>query len=76
MNHNLDHNPVMLNEMLEYLAPKNDENFLDTTFGAGGYSNAILNSCKCNLVALDKDPTITKYVNNIQDQYKNRFSFS
>jgi 16S rRNA (cytosine1402-N4)-methyltransferase len=71
----LDHDPVMLNEMLQYLAPRSGENFLDTTFGAGGYSRAILNSCECNVVSLDQDPTITKYVNDLKNQYKDRFSF-
>ena len=75
LSEDLDHDPVMLNEMLQYLAPRRGENFLDTTFGAGGYSRAILNSCECNVVSLDHDPTITKYVNDLKNQYKDRFSF-
>lgn len=72
---NLDHSPVMINEMLEYLAPRDGENFLDATFGAGGYSRAILNYCKCRVISLDQDPTVIKYVDDIQNQYKDRFTF-
>jgi len=71
----LDHNPVMLNEMLKCLVAQDGENFLDATFGAGGYSKAILSSCQCNIISLDKDPTIAKYADNIKDQYKDRFNF-
>ncbi|KAK3710264.1 hypothetical protein QZH41_019016 [Actinostola sp. cb2023] len=31
--------------------------FIDATFGAGGHSYAILNSAKCKVYALDRDPT-------------------
>lgn len=36
------HIPVLLNEVLKYLEPKPNENFIDATFGFGGHSLAIL----------------------------------
>ena len=36
------HVPVLLDEVLESLAPKPGETIVDGTFGAGGYSRAIL----------------------------------
>ena len=36
------HVPVLLPQMLQALAPKDGERFIDGTFGAGGYSEAIL----------------------------------
>jgi 16S rRNA (cytosine1402-N4)-methyltransferase len=36
------HKPVLLNEVIDYLAPKSGENFIDCTVGAGGHSLAIL----------------------------------
>lgn len=51
------HKPVMLAEVLAALKPAAGENYLDGTFGAGGYSSAILESSDCRVVALDRDPT-------------------
>ncbi|WP_137137183.1 16S rRNA (cytosine(1402)-N(4))-methyltransferase RsmH [Rhizobium sp. FKY42] len=49
------HIPVMLNEVLETLAPAPGKVILDGTFGAGGYTRAIL-STGANVIALDRDP--------------------
>lgn len=73
--HELSHFPVMKDEMLRYLAPKDGEKYMDCTFGAGGYSEAILSSCNCHVTALDIDPTIDKYVDSIRSRYKDRFEF-
>lgn len=51
------HIPVLLDEVLEHLAPKAGDVILDGTFGAGGYTRAILNSAGCNVIAIDRDPT-------------------
>lgn len=50
------HLPVMLAEVMEALAPKPGEIHLDGTFGAGGYTRAILGT-GASVVALDRDPT-------------------
>lgn len=49
------HIPVMLNEVLETLSPAPGKTILDGTFGAGGYTRAILNA-GANVIALDRDP--------------------
>lgn len=36
------HQPVMLNEVLEWLAPRQNGRYVDGTFGRGGYSRAML----------------------------------
>lgn len=36
------HIPVLLDEVIKYLDPKKNENFIDATFGAGGHAAAIL----------------------------------
>ena len=69
------HVPVMLNEMLKFLAPKAGESYLDCTFGAGGYSKAILENCDCYVTALDRDPNVIKKAEEIKHNYKDRFDF-
>ena len=51
------HIPVMLAEVVAALAPADGEAFIDGTFGAGGYTRAILEAAGCRVLALDRDPT-------------------
>jgi len=51
------HIPVLLHEVLAALAPKDGEVFVDGTFGAGGYSRALLDSCDCRVYGIDRDPS-------------------
>ncbi|MBS0232405.1 MAG: 16S rRNA (cytosine(1402)-N(4))-methyltransferase RsmH [Proteobacteria bacterium] len=50
------HIPVLISEVLEALAPKSRETYIDGTFGAGGYTRAILEAADCSVLALDRDP--------------------
>jgi 16S rRNA (cytosine1402-N4)-methyltransferase len=49
------HIPVMLDEVLEHLAPKPGEVIIDGTFGLGGYSRAILGA-GASVIGIDRDP--------------------
>lgn len=50
------HIPVMLAQVLAALAPIDGEHYVDATYGAGGYSSAILAAANCFVLALDRDP--------------------
>jgi len=52
------HQPVMLREMLAAMAPQTGDVLVDGTFGAGGYSRALLKAANCRVVAIDRDPTV------------------
>jgi 16S rRNA (cytosine1402-N4)-methyltransferase len=47
----------MLPDVLDALQPKPRETYIDGTFGAGGYTRAILETADCRVVAFDRDPT-------------------
>lgn len=50
------HVPVMLDEVVAALAPRDGEVFVDGTFGAGGYARALLAAADCRVFAIDRDP--------------------
>jgi len=65
------HVPVMLAEVLKALAPKARERIVDGTFGAGGYTRAILDA-GANVVAFDRDPIAIAAGHALRDQSAGR----
>ena len=51
------HVPVMLPEVLSALSPRDGGVYVDGTFGAGGYTRAILGAADCRVIAIDRDPS-------------------
>jgi 16S rRNA (cytosine1402-N4)-methyltransferase len=49
------HVPVLVGEVTSFLEPKEGGVYVDATFGAGGYSRAILEAADCRVIALDRD---------------------
>ena len=69
------HIPVMMKEAIEALNVRDNLDYIDATFGGGGYSKEILKKADCNLLSIDKDPNVKNYANKIKVKYKKRFTF-
>jgi 16S rRNA (cytosine1402-N4)-methyltransferase len=69
------HKSVLLNEVIMHLAPKNGETYLDATFGAGGYSLAILESAKCHVYGVDRDESAKKFAAQLEKKFPKNFTF-
>lgn len=67
------HLPVLLKEVLQYMTPKDGEVYVDGTFGAGGYTKAILDAANCKVYAIDCDPNVAIHAEKIAAEYKDRF---
>src|SRR5215469_8300461 len=50
------HVPVLVDAVVEALAPRDRALYVDGTFGAGGYSRALLEAAECRVFAIDRDP--------------------
>jgi 16S rRNA (cytosine1402-N4)-methyltransferase len=50
------HLPVMLDEVLDALKPRDGAHYIDGTFGGGGYTRAILEAADCSVLGIDRDP--------------------
>lgn len=51
------HVPVLLAEVVAALSPADGDVIIDGTFGAGGYSRALLDAADTRILAIDRDPT-------------------
>ena len=74
-NKELGHRPVLIEEVIEQLGPKDNETYIDATFGYGGYTERILQSCECKVIAIDRDPTVKKQAERFKKKFGSRFSF-
>jgi len=66
------HQPVLLTEVVTALAPRDGAIYVDGTFGAGGYSRAILDAANCTVFAIDRDPDAVAGAKPLLERYAGR----
>ena len=70
------HIPVMLDEVVAALQPRDGGLYIDATFGAGGYTRAILEVADCRVLGIDRDPSARAAADRIKAAYPGRFAFA
>ena len=50
------HIPVLLNEVIDALNPRDGGIYVDGTLGGGGYARALLDAADCTVLGIDRDP--------------------
>ena len=68
------HEPVLLKDFISLAAPITGC-WVDGTFGAGGYSRALLQNGACQVLAIDKDATTRIFLKTLQNEYGNSIKF-
>ena len=66
------HQPVMVTEVLHWLAPKEGDVYVDCTIGTGGHSEAILEKARgrINLIGIDRDEETLKVAKEALKKYQ------
>lgn len=68
------HKPVLVDEVLQALAPFGRQTYIDGTFGRGGYSKAILAACSdCVVLGIDCDPDAVSAGKQLEKDHPGRF---
>jgi len=68
------HAPVMVNEVVAALVPEDGKVFVDGTFGAGGYSRALLNAANCAVWGIDRDPLAQQLGAQLSEEFAGRLT--
>lgn len=71
---NAPHVPVLLAEVLDGLKPRDGAVYVDGTFGAGGYTRAILKAADCTVIGIDRDPEAQARAEALKQDFPGRFT--
>ena len=71
----LSHFPVMLKEVIKNCSTFSGGNFIDCTFGGGGYSKELLKLPNSHVIALDRDNGAALRANIIKKNILNDLTF-
>ena len=70
------HYPVLINELINIIAPQYGGTFIDCTFGQGGYTKKLLDFPKTKVISLDRDIDSYKKAKEIENKFQGRFIFN
>ena len=66
------HIPVLLNEVLTTLGPRDGGVYVDGTFGNGGYSRGLLEAADCAVWGIDRDPGVIAKSRDMEAEFGGR----
>ncbi len=66
------HIPVMLEDVVKALEPRDGGLYVDGTFGRGGYTEAILNAAANKVFGIDRDPAAITFGAELSQRYPGR----
>jgi 16S rRNA (cytosine1402-N4)-methyltransferase len=66
------HIPVLLDAVVDALAPRDDAVYVDGTFGGGGYSEALLKAAHCRVFGIDRDPEAIRRGHDLAERHGGR----
>lgn len=68
------HIPVLLEDVMTVLQPRDDAIYVDGTFGGGGYSEALLSRAQCRVFAIDRDPDAIQRGIALRERFEGRLT--
>ena len=68
------HVPVMVEEVITALQPRDDAIYVDGTFGGGGYSAALLSRAHCRVYGIDRDAAAIERGRALAEQFRGRLT--
>ncbi|UEM02164.1 16S rRNA (cytosine(1402)-N(4))-methyltransferase RsmH [Skermanella rosea] len=69
-----EHVPVLLEEVVAALAPRDGGVYVDGTFGRGGYARAILAAADCTVWGIDRDPAAVAAGSALAEEFPRRLN--
>ncbi|MGB0671685.1 MAG: 16S rRNA (cytosine(1402)-N(4))-methyltransferase RsmH, partial [Rhodospirillales bacterium] len=69
------HIPVLLDEVLAALEPREGAVLVDATFGNGGYTLGLLNAAPVRVFGVDRDPYVQARAAEVEAAHPGRFTF-
>jgi 16S rRNA (cytosine1402-N4)-methyltransferase len=68
------HIPVLLDEVVEALTPRDGAVYIDGTFGVGGYARALLERAPCRVLGIDRDPAAVARGRALEAEFPGRLT--